>query len=162
MSKKNNRQQRGSGEPQNWYRLFLYAIVASWGLVAPIGASVKTLRQVIIDGLLKLSVKQGQYNMDPEVPDNEIAVLIPALASRGIGMADITNVIQAARAGGSALVDSDGQIAMGDAAATNDSWQENTNDWWNSTWGLNGQEADWAEGWNQFCQGWDDFWAGNF
>lgn len=164
---KNRKQPRnthlqGPTAGKSYYRLFLYAVVSSWGLVAPLNASVSTLKKVITDGLLKLSVEQGQFNMDPEIPDSEIAVLLPALASRGIGQADILNIVQAARTGGTALVDSDGQITMGGAAATGDSWQENTNDWWNSTWGLNGQDADWAEGWNQFCQGWDDFWAGNF
>lgn len=148
--------------PTNYYRLFLYAVITSWGLVAPIGASVATLKKVIVDGLMKLSVQEGHFNFDPEIPDSEMSVLIPALASRGVGQADILNIVQAARTGGTALISSDGQITMGDAAATSDSWQENTNDWWNSTWGLNGQNVDWNEGWNQFCQGWDDFWAGNF
>jgi len=162
----NGKNKGGQGRPQggrNYYKLYLYQVLVSWGFVPPFDATVKQLKQLIQTALVQLSVKKGTYEMDPETPDSELAGLIPAMASRGVGMADITNVIALARSGGAALMGSDGELTtLGDAAAENDSWAENTQSWWDSTWGLNGATVDWNEGWNQFCQGWDDFWAGNF
>jgi len=145
VAKNNQKNQNRNGQSSGkYYRLYLFQTLVSWGFVPPLNATVKVLRSMLETALIQLSIAEGTYEMDPEIPDNEITGLIPALSSRGIGKADVANVLGLARAGG------------------DDSWTENTQAWWNSTWGLNGEDVDWNEGWNQFCQGWDDFWAGNF
>jgi len=164
VAKNNQKNQNRNGQSSGkYYRLYLFQTLVSWGFVPPLNATVKVLRSMLETALIQLSIAEGTYEMDPEIPDNEITGLIPALSSRGIGKADVANVLGLARAGGATLVGVDGELTtIGEAATQNDSWTENTQAWWNSTWGLNGEDVDWNEGWNQFCQGWDDFWAGNF
>jgi hypothetical protein len=60
------------------YKLALQAILLAWGIIPGAKASVNGLKQAIRVELLKMGV------MDPEIPDNLLAILAPSLARRGV------------------------------------------------------------------------------
>lgn len=163
---RNNRgpnQNRGSGpaaKGQNRERMMWCAVLLAWGFIPPIRASLDTLKDVVKQCLLQVAIKTGNWEFDPELPDDPITILLPALISRGVPKADVANVLKACMSATDVLsiVNSNGDVmTVMDAASSGDTWSENTAEWWADTW-----SGDWASGWTNFCQGWNDFWAGNY
>jgi hypothetical protein len=145
--------------------MFLFAVALSWGYCPNANSSVKDLQHFLKRCLIEVSKNQGQWNFDPEVPDDYLSVLMPALISRGVPKNDIAQVMQAVMGtpgvgsgSGGTVVGPDGSTAtIEDAAASGDTWAQNTAEWWEDTWA-----GDWDSGWTNWQQGWSDFWSGNF
>ena len=160
MANKKNKQRPG----RSYYKLFLQATALAWGFVPGAKASIKDLKMFIKRCLINIARNDGRWEMDPEVPDDFLSLIIPALVSRNVPYNDVEQVLNVAMgidpSGGTAgmYVGPDGSmITVADTAATGDGWAQNTAEWWNATWA-----GDWETGWTNFQQGWNDFWAGNF
>jgi hypothetical protein len=146
--------------------MFLFSTALAWGYCPNANASVKQLKHFLKRCLIEVSKNQGNWNFDPEVPDDYYSVLMPALISRGVPKNDIAQVLNAvmneaaigSTAATATVIGPDGQMAtITDAAASADTWAQNTAEWWENTW-----SGDWASGWTNWQQGWADFWSGNF
>jgi hypothetical protein len=83
---KNKRGNRNNG----YYKLCLQAICLAWGLVPREAASVTELQMLI----RRARLQSGDH--DPEVPDNFLALIGPALMSRGMDQIAVNKAMDTA------------------------------------------------------------------
>lgn len=149
------------GKQPDYYKLFLQATVLSWGYVPPRNVSRKKLESFVLDTLMELKSRRGDYESDPEIPDNYLAIITPALLSRNVALNDISNVLKATSPSNpnaqGVYVGPEG--AMGtieEVASSGDSWLSNSAEWWSDF-----VAGNYADAWINWNQGAEDLFSGN-
>jgi hypothetical protein len=112
----------------NYRKLFLETFLICLGDVPLPGCTIQQLEHAAKLALVKLGSKSGVYVWDPEVPDSMLAVLIPALMTRGVKPQELVEVATAIESLGGPGSGPGGTIATTAATVENESVLGNLGD----------------------------------
>jgi hypothetical protein len=76
----------------NYRKLYLQTFLVAIGQIPHPQATIPMLETAIKTSLIQMGARLGTYVYDPEIPDNLLAVIVPALMTRGVKPDELSNV----------------------------------------------------------------------